>query len=140
MAETTPVRSAEKSLGVSQIRAYIPIVLDLNKMNYDVWRELFETHCVTFGVLGHLDGSTVATQTTEVKWKEHDGCVKMWIYGTITCALLETILKPRSTGHDLWISLENLFHDNKKSRTIQLDNELRTSRLVTYRFKSTATN
>lgn len=118
--------SSAKPRSVSQIQAYIPIVLDLIKMNYDVWRELFETHCVTFGVEGHLDGTTIINPTTETKWKEHDGFVKMWIYRTISDALMETILKPKSTTRDLWLELENLFRDNKESRAIQLDNELRT--------------
>ena len=118
--------SSEKPFGISQIRAYIPIMLDHDKMNYDVWREIFETHCLTFGVLDHLDGTSVATPETEKTWKEHDGFVKMWIYGTITNSLVETILTPKSTACDLWIALENMFCDNKENRAIQLENELRT--------------
>lgn len=57
--------ASDKPFGISQIHAYIPIVLDLEKMNYDVWRELFETHYLMFGILGHLDGTKVATPTTE---------------------------------------------------------------------------
>ena len=125
MATTTP-NSSDKPFGISQIRAYIPIVLDLDKMNYDVWREMFETHCLTFGVLGHLDGTSVAAPATDQIWKEHDGLVKMWIYGTISGELTETILKPKSSARDLWLALENLFRDNKENRALQLENELRT--------------
>ena len=64
MANTTlAVDPSEKPFGISQIRAYIPIRLDLDKMNYDVWRELFETHCLTFGVVDHLDGSSYAASS-----------------------------------------------------------------------------
>ena len=127
MANTTPAADpSENPFGISQIRAYIPIRLDLDKMNYDVWRELFETHCLTFGVDDHLDGSSVATPATEKTWKERDGLVKMWIYGTITDSLVETILTPKSTARDLWNTLENLFRDNKENRALQLENELRT--------------
>lgn len=120
-----PIATSEKPFVISQIRAYIPIILNLDKMNYDVWREIFETHCLTFGVLDHLDGSSVATPETEKTWKERDGLVKMWIYGTITDSLVETILTPKSTAHDLWMALENLFRDNKENRALQLENELR---------------
>lgn len=126
---TNPISTTntiDKPFGISQIRAYIPIVLDLDKMNYDVWREIFETHCLTFGVLDHLDGSSAPTPETEKTWKERDGLVKMWIYGTITDSLVETILTPKSTARDLWTTLENLFRDNKENRAIQLENELRT--------------
>ncbi|XP_010496488.1 PREDICTED: uncharacterized protein LOC104773550 [Camelina sativa] len=127
MAPTTPTStSSDKPFGISQIRAYIPIILDLEKMNYDVWRELFETHCLTFGVLEHLDGTTAATPDTEKVWKERDGLVKMWIYATIIDSLTETILKSKSTARDLWLALENQFRDNKESRALQLENELRT--------------
>ena len=121
-----PIATSEKPFVISQIRAYIPIILNLDKMNYDVWREIFETHCLTFGVVDHLDGSSVATPETEKTWKERDGLVKMWIYGTITDSLVETILTPKSTARDLWLALENLFRDNKENRALQLENELRT--------------
>ncbi|XP_010474592.2 PREDICTED: uncharacterized protein LOC104754147 [Camelina sativa] len=98
----------------------------MDKMNYDVWRELFETHCLTFGVLGHLNGTSAPTPPTETTWKERDDLVKMWIYGTITDSLVETILKPKATACELWMSLENQFRDNKENRALQLENDLRT--------------
>ena len=92
-----PFTASDKPFGISQIRAYIPIILNLDKMNYDVWREIFETHCLTFGVSDHLDGTSAATPETEKVWKERDGLVKTWIlYGTITDSLVETILTPKA--------------------------------------------
>ncbi|XP_019099686.1 PREDICTED: uncharacterized protein LOC109132508 [Camelina sativa] len=124
MATTLPPKN-DKPFGISQIRAYIPIVLDMDKLNYDTWRELFETHCFTFGVSGHLDGSSPQPSTDPASWKEHDGLVKMWIYGTISESILDTVLKTKCTARDLWLSIENLFRDNKEARALQLDNELR---------------
>jgi len=109
-----------------QIRAYIFVTLDLNKLNYDVWRELFETLCLSFGVLGHIDGSSTPTPMSEKRWKERDGLVKMWIYGTITDSLLDTIIKVGCTARDLWLSLESLFRDDKEARAFQFETELRT--------------
>ncbi|KFK30809.1 hypothetical protein AALP_AA6G028600 [Arabis alpina] len=81
-AMTTPAlpvtaSSNDKPYGIAQIRAYIPIQLDLKKLNYDVWRELFETHCSSFGVLGHLDGSSAPSSDEDKQWKERDGQVCM---------------------------------------------------------------
>ena len=59
----------DKPYGISQIKAYNPITLDMSKLNYDKWRELFETHCVSFGVVQHLDGSSLPTPETEKEWK-----------------------------------------------------------------------
>ena len=116
----------DKPYGISQIKAYIPITLDMSKLNYDKWRELFETHCVSFGVVQHLDGSSTPTPKTEKEWKERDGLVKMWIYGTISDSIIDTILKKNATARDLWLSIESLFRDNKEARALQLENELRT--------------
>jgi len=65
----------------------------MNKFNYQAWRELFETHCTNFGVLGHLDGTSVSTNETDKVWKQHNGLVKMWIYGTISKSILDTTRK-----------------------------------------------
>ena len=119
------VLTTEKSFGVTHIKSYIPIVLDMQKMNYDAWRELVETHCLSFGVSGHLDGTSIPTNAEDTPWKERDGLVKMWIYGTISSSLLDTVLKTRCSARDLWVTIENLFRENKEARAIQLENELR---------------
>ncbi|CAL9217098.1 unnamed protein product, partial [Arabidopsis halleri] len=126
MAAPTTSSPADKPFGIAQIKAYIPISLDMGKLNYDKWRELFETHCLSFGVLGHIDGSSSATPATAKEWKERDGLVKMWIYGTISESILDTVLKKNATARDLWLSIERLFRDNKEARALQLENDLRT--------------
>lgn len=74
----------------------------------------------------HIDGSSSPTPTTEKQWRERDGLVKMWIYGTISETILDTVLKTKCTSRELWLSIENLFRDNKEVRAIELDHELRT--------------
>ncbi|XP_010490097.1 PREDICTED: uncharacterized protein LOC104767822 [Camelina sativa] len=125
-SQTAVTPNTDTPFGIIQIRGYIPIQLDMNKLNYDVWRELFETHCSSFGVLGHLDGSSVPTADDEKQWKERDGLVKMWIYGTVSEQLPDTILKAKSKARDIWLTLEELFRDNKEARSLQYDNDLRT--------------
>ncbi|XP_010430939.2 PREDICTED: uncharacterized protein LOC104715205 [Camelina sativa] len=100
---------AEKAIGVTHIKSYIPLVFYMQKMNYDAWRELFETHCLSFSVSGHLDGTSVHATPQDTAWKERDGLVKMWIYGTISPSLLDTVLKSRCTARELWVTIENLF-------------------------------
>lgn len=50
----------------------------------------------------------------------------MWIYGTVSEQVLDTILKAKSTACDIWLIIENLFWDNKEAQALQYDNELRT--------------
>nr|GEU30160.1 RNA-directed DNA polymerase, eukaryota [Tanacetum cinerariifolium] len=41
----------EKPYGINNIKTYIPLVLDLNELNYDSWSKLFTLHCKSFRVL-----------------------------------------------------------------------------------------
>lgn len=50
--------------------------------------------------------------------------VTSWIYATLTKSLLNTILKTDSPANSVWVSLENLFRDNKDTQSIKIDNEL----------------
>ncbi|KAL1204139.1 hypothetical protein V5N11_026636 [Cardamine amara subsp. amara] len=67
----------------------------MNQMNYDIWHELFETHCHSFSVLGHLDGTTIATGLTDTTWFKIDGTMKMLIYRTLSESLLKSVLKTK---------------------------------------------
>lgn len=44
----------QEPFGATNIKVYVPLILDLNQLNYDSWKELFQTHCSNFGVKGHL--------------------------------------------------------------------------------------
>ncbi|GJV41907.1 hypothetical protein Tco_1420347, partial [Tanacetum coccineum] len=101
----------EKSFGVTNIKTHVPLVLDLNQLNYDAWSELFTTQCLSFGVQGFLDGTTICSAANETEWRRLDSLVKVWIYGTISTPLLQTVLKKNVTVKDVWKSLEDLFHD-----------------------------
>ncbi|GJU89516.1 hybrid signal transduction histidine kinase M [Tanacetum coccineum] len=55
---TPSLSSMEKAFGVTNNKAHVPLVLDLDQLNYDAWSELFTTHYYSFSVLGFLDGTT----------------------------------------------------------------------------------
>ncbi|KAJ9535086.1 hypothetical protein OSB04_un001838 [Centaurea solstitialis] len=113
----------DKIYGITNIKSYVPLLLDLDRLNYDSWRELFKTHCIGYSVFDHLDGSNHKPDDKE--WCKVDSIVKQWIYGTISQTLLQTILKNDSTARDVWQAIENLFRDNKEAKALELDNELR---------------
>ncbi|XP_013709326.1 uncharacterized protein LOC106413025 [Brassica napus] len=121
--------TVERAFGVTNIKHHIPLVLDLDVFNYDAWRELFLTHCLTFDLLGHVDGSTVPDDDDDVLWRKRDGLVKLWIYGTLAPPLFKSSFKTGGTARDVWLRIENQFRNNKDSRAIQLDNDLRTKEI-----------
>ncbi|XP_023745090.1 uncharacterized protein LOC111893259 [Lactuca sativa] len=112
-----------KIFGITNIKSYVPLLLDLDHMNYDSWKELFKTHCIVYSVYGHLDG--LFLKADEPPWEEVDNIVKQWMYGTLTQPLLQTILKPDATAAQVWKFIEDIFLENKESKAIELDDELR---------------
>ncbi|PWA90672.1 hypothetical protein CTI12_AA098620 [Artemisia annua] len=126
-----PTVNMEKPFGVTNIKSHVPLVLDLDQLNYDAWCELFTSHCHSFGVQGLLDGTFPCTCANVTEWKKLDSLVKVWIYGTISTSLLQTVLKKNVTAQNVWKSLEDLFHDNKEARAMELHEELRSLELGT---------
>nr|GFA53157.1 myb-like protein P [Tanacetum cinerariifolium] len=110
----TPIVNMEKPFGVINIKSHIPLVLDLDHLNYDAWCELFTSHCHSFSVHGLLDGTYMPTSETPDEWKKLDSLVKVWIYGTISTSLLQTVLKRNVTAKDVWKSLAIFFIITKK--------------------------
>lgn len=124
-----PPANVERAFGVTNIKSHIPLILDLDDHNYDAWRELFLTHCLTFDVLGHIDGTSIPVGNNDVQWLKRDGLVKLWIYGTLAPQLFRSSFKTGGNARDIWIRIENQFRNNKEARAIQLDNELRTTEI-----------
>lgn len=116
----------ERAFGVTNIKHHIPLVLDLDVFNYDAWRELMQTHCLAFDVLPHIDGSSLPTGANDIAWLKRDGLVNLWIYGTLAPPLFISTFKTGGTAREVWLRIENQFRNNKDSRAIQLDNDLRT--------------
>ncbi|GKD39812.1 hybrid signal transduction histidine kinase M, partial [Tanacetum coccineum] len=115
----------EKPFGITNIKTYIPLVLDLDEMNYDSWSELFILHCTSFGVLNFIQDTSTSAERDADDWGKLDSLVKLRIFGTISKSLLQRVLKKNTTSHDVWKQLKDVFHDNKSARAMQLDNDLR---------------
>ncbi|XP_013617952.1 PREDICTED: uncharacterized protein LOC106324546 [Brassica oleracea var. oleracea] len=121
-----PAVPHECAYGVTNIKHYIPFLLDIDDGNYDAWKELFLTHCQSFDVSGHLDGTLLSADDA---WKKRDGLVKLWLYGTLSKDLFKSTFKAGGTSRKIWLRLENFFRNNKEARAIQLDHKLRTQEL-----------
>lgn len=104
-------------------------MLDLDECNYDAWRELLLMHCLTFDVIGHVDGSSVPTGDDDAAWHKRDALVKLWLYGTLAKPLFKTTFKKGGNAHDVWTRIENQFRNNKEARVMQLDCDLRSKEI-----------
>ncbi|GJW86461.1 hybrid signal transduction histidine kinase M [Tanacetum coccineum] len=122
---SNPPKATKINFSITNIKAYIPIILDLDELNYDQWSELFAIHCKTFGVYGYLTDTTKSTDPTDEEWEKRDNLVKLWIYRTISKDLVKRVLKKNLKACDVWKNLKDVFHDNKDVRAMQLDNDFR---------------
>lgn len=117
-------QNPERVYGVSNIKSHILVILDLEESNYDAWRELFYTHCLSFDVLGHIDGTLLPANDDDIARKKRDGIVKLWLYGTLSPKLFQNSFITGSTSRDIWLRIENQFRNNKDARALRLDSEL----------------
>lgn len=43
-----------KVYDITNIENYVPLILDLERLNYDTWRELLSIHCTEFDVIDQI--------------------------------------------------------------------------------------
>ncbi|CAI9285746.1 unnamed protein product [Lactuca saligna] len=117
----------DKLYRITNIKSYVPLILDLDRLNYHAWREFFKNHCASYKVFGHLDAFD--HKPTDQDSCTADSIVKQWLYGTLTQPLIQSILIPDATTTQLWKAIEDLFRDNKEANAIELENQLRNTTL-----------
>ncbi|KAJ9558252.1 hypothetical protein OSB04_012866 [Centaurea solstitialis] len=114
--------SYHPALTVSNIRTFIPITLEIDKVHYSSWAELFKIHARAFQVFDHIQPPRDESVAPEL-WTRLDAIVLQWIYGTISTDLLHTILEPDSSAQTAWDHLKSIFQDNKNSRAVTLEQQ-----------------
>ncbi|PWA57355.1 hypothetical protein CTI12_AA410120 [Artemisia annua] len=123
---TPPKQPIDKAYSIASIKACIPSPLDLDKLNYNSWSNLFKRFCKTYDVHQHLEEqASTSTTTSDPVYASNDSLVVMWLYSTISPKLVDMVIDDEAMAHTVWSKLKNLFHDNKAARIIQLDNEIR---------------
>lgn len=144
-------KSFHPALAVSNIRNHIPVILEMETVQYSTWAELFKVHARSNNVLHHIIPSTTkepstpitsssttgtgATQVVEVDadmWSTLDATVLSWIYATISNDLLHTIIELDATTMEAWERLRDIFQDNKHSRAVTLEHDFSTTRMENF--------
>ncbi|KAI3694502.1 hypothetical protein L1987_77468 [Smallanthus sonchifolius] len=137
--------SLHPAVTVTNIKNFIPIVLEMENGQYTSWVELFKIHCHAFEVIDHILPPTPAPITSskdkakeedvaaaEKLWPRLDAIVLQWIYGTISNDLLHTVLKPGATAAQAWQALESIFIDNRSSQALYLENRFSNIKLDSF--------
>jgi hypothetical protein len=106
------------------IKAHVPLVLDLGDSNYSQWRRLFDTVFSKFGLRDI--SSTGHPCRNDPDWVKVDECIVNWLYTSVSTPLFKMIMDPDHTAHDVWRTIHGVFHDNTNSRAVYLEAEFRT--------------
>jgi hypothetical protein len=82
--------------------------------------------CGKFGLTTHINGLVPATR--DLAWEQADCCVRSWLFGSVSDAVLDLAMEHAVDGTDqtareLWVTITNLFEANKALRAIFLSHE-----------------
>ncbi|PWA42800.1 hypothetical protein CTI12_AA521750 [Artemisia annua] len=122
-----PPTSADKLIPFS-ITNKVPVKLSLEKHNYNSWSSFFKIHLGSLGLKSHVEEEASSSEPNP-EWCKLDDLIKMWILGSLCDSLQEQVVSTPGNAKALWDHLQNLFHDNKDARAINLDNELRSIKI-----------
>ncbi|CAH9101799.1 unnamed protein product [Cuscuta epithymum] len=155
MSSSRNSSSFHPALTISNIKNCIPLTLDLETSEYFSWAELFKITATAYQVLDHIFPTAASSPPSAADesdpltpeqilaasliqaeadslWRRLDAVVLQWIYATISHDLLHTILEPDSTAQQAWERLADIFHDNKHSRAIYLEEQFSNTRLESF--------
>ncbi|XP_021756884.1 uncharacterized protein LOC110721956 [Chenopodium quinoa] len=91
--------------------------------------ELFQIQACAFNLLDHIDDKVSRpSDIDDATWKRLDAIVKNWIYASISKDL-HTIIKSGATALKLRNRLKEIFHDNKHTRAVYLEEQLSSTKL-----------
>ncbi|XP_021736556.1 uncharacterized protein LOC110703111 [Chenopodium quinoa] len=115
------------------IKNLMSVTLDQEEAQYATWAELFQCQTCAYNLQNHIDSKVSRPAGIDDEtWKRLDAIVKNWIYGTISKDLVQTIIKPGATALELWTRLEEIFHDNKHTWAVYLEEQFANAKLEHY--------
>ncbi|XP_076916064.1 uncharacterized protein LOC143575637 [Bidens hawaiensis] len=131
------------AMTITNIRNFIPMVLEKESPHFTIWLELFQIHCRAYEVIQHLSpmpaepASSSSSETTDADpktalWSRLDALVLQWIYGTISTDLLHIICVPGQSAFEAWTALQKEFNDNSRTRAIFLGQEFANLNLANF--------
>ncbi|RLN17949.1 YEATS domain-containing protein 2-like [Panicum miliaceum] len=117
-----PPSSVASTVQMVNIKAHVPLVLDLGDSNYSQWRWLFDTVFGKFGLRDHIS-STSHPRRNDPDWVMVDECIINWLYTSVSSPLFKMIMDPDHTARDVWCTIRGIFRDNANSRAVYLEVE-----------------
>jgi hypothetical protein len=112
-----------QAVAVTNIRALVPLVLDLNSAFFARWRESFLLTVGKFSLQQHVLSDDVAPHSPD--WVRMDCVVRTWLLGSISDDLADAISERGATARATWLAIESQFLGNRTTRALFADQEFR---------------
>ncbi|TVU03330.1 hypothetical protein EJB05_51139, partial [Eragrostis curvula] len=119
-----PKHTTAAMLPTVNIRAHVPVTLDVNESNYSEWRMFFDSVLGKFGLAEHIS-ATMPLLEHDVEWKMIDNCILNWIYTTVSHAIVSIVRRPQPDAFLIWSAIKELFLDNQMQRAVFYEAEFR---------------
>ncbi|XP_050876285.1 uncharacterized protein LOC127079981 [Lathyrus oleraceus] len=135
-SQTNPPQAAKpnfhSTFAINNVKTIIPTTLENDSNLYLSWSALFKVQARAHNVLDHIIPSSDAhamQASVDLKandselWNRLDAVELQWMYTTISQYILQSILVVDDTAEECWKRITAMFHDNKHSRAVQLENQ-----------------
>ncbi|XP_021850454.2 uncharacterized protein [Spinacia oleracea] len=130
---TTMVHAYHPALNATNVKALIPLVLDVDNVQYTPWATLFRNTAKVYMVLDHIDPNVKKPKDMDDDlWERLDAIVLQWLYGTISKELLLKVLDDKASALDIWNRLKKIFRDNRGTRVVLLENQFGAIKMSNY--------
>ncbi|XP_066167862.1 uncharacterized protein [Oryza sativa Japonica Group] len=113
-----------QAVSVLNIKALVPITLDVATANFTRWRGLFLIALGKYALTAHVLSDERRPDLAE--WIQMDCVVLGWLYGTISSDLLQEVMSHDATARSVWRALELQFLGYCEQRALNLTTEFRT--------------
>jgi hypothetical protein len=108
---------------VHNLRAFVPLVLDLTSPFFARWRESFLLLVGKFSLQQHVLSNFTAPQSPD--WVCMDCVVRTWLNSSITDDLADVVSERGATARTIWLAIESQFLGNRTTRALFADQEFR---------------
>nr|GEV96679.1 hypothetical protein [Tanacetum cinerariifolium] len=119
---------SDKLQALTNLHTRIPVLLDVDEMNYSSWMYFFQNLCRGYNLLTRILGeeptNAPASSDPPPKTAEcltTDSIILTWITTTLFKTLQQRLVVENSkTEKEAWDILDSIFSDNKRSRSIAI--------------------
>ncbi|XP_050888853.1 uncharacterized protein LOC127094020 [Lathyrus oleraceus] len=142
VSQTNPPQAAKPNFNsaftINNVKTIIQVTLENDSNLYLSWSALFKVQTRVHNILDHIIPSSDAhaiQASADLKandselWNWLDVVVLQWMYATVSQDILQSIIVVDDTAEECWKGIAAMFHDNKHSRAVQLENQFSNTNL-----------